>query len=480
MTNRTSNQIVLPQYHFRPAAGWMGDINGPIYHNGFYHFFYQYKPPETENVHWGHARSKDLVHWEELPIALSPSTEAGENDCWSGSCMITENEDMPIIIYTSMPGFKQWAARGSLDLVKWTKYQGNPVLPAALHSDQVSITRWRDPFLFRHEDRTYLITGGSGGVSDQTPKGQRKGHVSLYVAQAESLTRWKYLGPLFIHPVSWDNACPNFFRLGDKWVLLMSRHDPHCMDYFVGTWNTGDYRFVPESAGTLGYTEAVYATHGLYDEKGRLIIWSTLHSWRSTGILDDWPGCLTLPRVVGLRPDGQLALQPLPELEALRKNRWQKSDIALDEASPVVADKQGTALEIRARFAPGTAQAFGLKVRRSADGARAVTIRYDGMLRIDGTAGEFNDNADDVRSPFRLLPDERRLDLRVFVDRTVIEVFANDRACLERTIHPKEMYANEMTMPGPTDDGVELFAEGGNATAELLEIWDMEEQKEHP
>ena len=95
----------LPLYHFRPQAGWMGDLNGPIYYKGYYHIFYQHYPYGTgfvDNVYWGHARSKDLVYWEHLPIALAPSKYKGEKSCYSGDIIITKS-GTPMILYTSIP-----------------------------------------------------------------------------------------------------------------------------------------------------------------------------------------------------------------------------------------------------------------------------------------------------------------------------------------------------------------------------------------
>ena len=129
-----------PVYHFGPPSGWMNDVNGPLLHRGYYHIFYQLNPYHTDaryGTHWGHARSTDLVHWEDLPIAIWPSTEAGETSCYSGTAGFNK-DGQPIILYTStkkwgqgrnaLEPFEQWAAVGDDDLISWTKHPDNPSL----------------------------------------------------------------------------------------------------------------------------------------------------------------------------------------------------------------------------------------------------------------------------------------------------------------------------------------------------------------
>ena len=457
----------LPVYHFKSPAGWMGDVNGPIYHEGYYHIFYQYDPTGAA-IGWGHARSADLVHWAHLPMAVQPLLDAGEAHCYSGATVI-RTDGTPMLFYTSKPSLQQCAAVGDADLIEWQRHPDNPLLPDTLHSAQVKIGSWRDPFVFSHRGQTYIIVGGWEG--ERNAPGHSRGIVSLYRAENPELTRWTYLGPLFHHPDSADNACPNFFRLEDKWVLLMSRHNPHVCDYLVGTWDEETLRFEPEYADTLGFTEAVYATQGLYDAAGRLVIWNSLHSHRSTGKLADWPGCLTLPRLVSLRPDKALGFAPHPALEELRDRHDRVEEIRLEDSERVLA-MRGDALELHAVFEPATARAFGLRVRRSDDGTRAVEIRYDGELQIDGTAGVF-EPASQTRRPFRLAPDEKRLELRVFLDKAAVEVFVNGRACFEKLIHPNEQPAPGLGVPAVDDLGVAVFAEGGSATVACVDSWEM-------
>jgi beta-fructofuranosidase len=137
-----------PVYHFRPPAQWMNDPNGTIFHNGFYHLFYQHNPygDTWGNMHWGHARSRDLVRWEHLPIALWPSKELGEDHCFSG-CASLNGDGVPMLFYTSVSGQRpneQWAAVGDQDLLQWSKSRDNPVLDVGGSGAPVFGKAWRE------------------------------------------------------------------------------------------------------------------------------------------------------------------------------------------------------------------------------------------------------------------------------------------------------------------------------------------------
>ena len=147
-----------PRYHFTPAANWMNDPNGIIEWNGKYHLFYQHNPDAAiwDNMHWGHAVSDDLVHWADLPIALSPGPGGPDEDgCWSG-CTVND-EGAPTILYTGVQG--DWTlpsnqrvclARGTNDLIAWEKNAGNPVI--ARPPEGLEVTGFRDPYVWREEN----------------------------------------------------------------------------------------------------------------------------------------------------------------------------------------------------------------------------------------------------------------------------------------------------------------------------------------
>jgi len=437
-TPRVQEDKRRPVYHFLPPALWMNDPNGPIYHRGYYHMFYQFNPygDNWGNMHWGHARSKDLVHWEHLPIALWPSKDDGEDHCFSGSAAIGPDGRL-MLFYTSIGPRdpEQWAAIAEDDEgIVWKKWTKNPILTLKDHGN-VKIDEWRDPFVFRENGRWYMVVGGH--------RAGAKGGITLYTS--DDMVRWRFLGiPVEGKEANWE--CPNLFKLDGKWVLIYSPHGP--ARYNTGTLDLNQGKFVVEHEGTLDPGQ-FYAPNGLEDPNGRRLLWGWINGFPAGR---GWNGCLTLPRVLKLSPDGALLQQPAPELKALRDpNVTHINAMELGENPLSLSEIQGDTLEILAELEPRNAKAVGLAVRRSRDGQRAVTIRYDGeQLDVAG-----------ARIPLKLAEGKKTLRLQVYLDHSVIEVYADDgRACVTRVIN-----ANE------EDLGIAAFAEGRGATLHALDAW---------
>jgi len=241
-----------PAYHFQPPANWNNDPNGMLFYDGYYHMFYQHNPyaDRWDWMHWGHARSRDLVYWEHLPIALWPSVERGENHCFSGSGYIMDN-GKPILFYTSIghENPEHWAALPMDNkLKKWEKHPANPILVMEDHDGQ-HIDDWRDPFLFREGRDTYMVIGGH-------PRDE-KGSIMMYKALNSELTKWDFLGTPFTgEEKNWE--CPNFFKVGDKYVLIYSPHGQ--VEYYTGIMDFEKFRLPFE-----GY----WALRAQYPSKGR-------------------------------------------------------------------------------------------------------------------------------------------------------------------------------------------------------------------
>ena len=435
---RVAADRTRPIYHVLPPALWCNDPNGPLYYKGEYHLFYQHNPfgDRWEHMHWGHVRSKDLVHWEHQPIALWPSKEKGEDHCFSG-CAVVNDQGQPMMIYTSIGkrAPEQWGAISEGDLSVWKKHPANPLLTEKLHGD-VKIDDWRDPFVFKAEGKWFLVAGG------HRPGG--KGCIELYAS--EDLVKWRFLGiPFEGQEANWE--CPNFFPLGDKWVLIYSPHG--IVKYYTGKFDLKTYNFTPEYHGTLDHGSAFYAPNGLEDGQKRRILWGWVRDFPGGR---GWNGCLTIPRVLTLASDGQLIQQPAPELQQLRSKPAGRLDLSLKNEGKVLEGITGDTLEIRAEFEPGDAKSLGIRLRRSAEGKRAVTVSYDGShLDVAGT-----------RVPLKLSADKPNLRLHLFLDRSVLEVYANGTICVTRVLAAP-----------PEDQAVEVFAKEGNASLKSLHAWQM-------
>jgi beta-fructofuranosidase len=441
-----------PVCHFRPPAQWMNDICGALYHKGFYHVFYQLNPFGdvwgAKGSSWGHARSRDLVRWEHLPIAIVPSAERGELRCNSG-CVAVKGQGTPMIFYTFVPEAKgrkreQWAAIACDDeLLTWRKLDENPLMAAGKGGVPDDMNAgWSDPFVFRAGGRTFATFKSSGGA--------------VCEALNPELTAWKFAGRL--DGVSGE--CPNFFPLQGRWVLLRStyppsyqvgRFEPDAMKFHTdGPSGTLDHAYGPKRPENFAAKRGFYGTNVLFDARGRCILFGWVSGFEARR---GWNGCMSLPRVLTLDGDGRPIQTPAPELAALRGKHIRVRDLTLDNRGHVVEGARGDTLEVLVELEPGTAKAAGLKLRSSDDGEKAIVLRYDGrILDVAGTP-----------VPLTLDDKQRTLTLHVFLDKSVMEVFVNGgRECVTRVIYP-----------GQDALGIEVFADGGAATARSVEVWQL-------
>ena len=443
-----------PVYHFRPPAQWMNDPNGTIFHNGYFHLFYQHNPygDAWGNMHWGHARSRDLVHWDHLPIALWPSKNLGEDHCFSG-CAVLNGEGTPMLFYTSVSGQRanqQWVAVGDQDLLHWAKYRDNPVLDLGGSGVPAFGKDWRDPFIFSEAGRTFLVVGADTETESLIP---------LYEAEDESLTRWKYRGILFRLPKEEVKffECPNFFKVDGKWMLICAPYRP--LEYWIGSFDLETLEFKPETEGVLdagfGGTANFYASNIAYGPEGRCILFGWLRGFQEGR---GWNGCLALPRELSLSSTGHPIQNPVHEFRTLRTAGSRLSNIELDDNGQVLEGMNGDTLEIAVSFRPQGSVKCGIKLRRSAEG-EGISLQYDGeQLDVAGTA-----------VPLSRASIGESLDLRIFLDRSVMEVFAEDgQVAVTRVIYPNEKAG-----------GIEVFAEGGLAEVTSVEVWPIQSIWDH-
>ena len=371
-----------PQCHFLPPARWMNDPNGTIFHNGWYHIFYQLNPfGDTWGfMHWGHARSLDLVHWEHLPIALAPDVEHGEEHCFSG-CIGLDHDGQPRLLYTSIgfsgtrPALQCMATSTDPDLKTWQRNL-TQAIPGTMSDDA------RDPFIFTWQGRTFVILG------DQ----QR---VPLYEAIDGDLNRLVERAPLFVADAGQIPfcECPNFLPVGpDRWLLLLSPYRP--VEWYLGTFD-GE-RFVIERHGRLDERDSFYATNTLTDDTGRTVVLGWIRGFPGGR---DWNGCLALSRLIELDERAGIRQQFHPSIAALRQGQaqsWQGT----------VVDKQVVAVGLTS----------AVEVQLSVSGS--MVLRVCGINVVwDGRYLTVGDTVLDL--------DLAQLDLHLVVDRTVIEVFAD-------------------------------------------------------
>jgi beta-fructofuranosidase len=428
-----------PAFHFRAPARWMNDPNGPIFYRGWYHVFYQFNPygDQWGNMHWGHARSRDLVDWEDLPIAIWPSKSLGEEHVFSGSTHLN-GEGQPTIFYTSIGPRdpEQWTATPlDEDLIRWTKWPSDPVLTVKTHAPTV-IKEWRDPYLFDEAGKTYLVTGGQV---------DGRGIVALYEATREDLSQWRFLGTIFHHPTTNDVECPNLVKIGERWVLLTSTNGH--VDWFSGQLDLGKPEFAAERHGVLA--DGSYASQLFKDGHGRFI-----HlAWVPTSDHHGWNGFLTLPSALSLDKSGDLIRKPVPELSKLREREVKVGAMELNGAVDLSDRVKGNQLEVIADIDPGTASKIDIKLLVSKDGSRSMTVTYDAekhLLLIPGRAAASLSVKGDLK-------------LHLFIDRSVLDVYAQDGEVTETAAFSAR----------PADLGFEIASEGGAAKVKSLVVYGL-------
>ncbi|MGG4033583.1 glycoside hydrolase family 32 protein [Paenibacillus cisolokensis] len=452
-----------PRYHFTPPRNWMNDPNGPFQSGGEYHLFYQHNPSATEwgDIHWGHAKSLDLVNWTHLPVALAPSRELGERHCYSGCSVVNGGE--VTLFYTSIgegernatSGAQQWMAKGN-DLRTWRKPDINPVLTAELHGE-LRITEWRDPYAWKEQDGWRMLLGG---------RVNGKGCGMIY--RSDDLEQWSFKG-IFHRGDEWIWECPHLFRFGDKAVLFYSPSGP--VRYVSGTIE-GDRLTDVLRHGTVDYSglEGFYVSTGFVDEKGRRVLLGWVPEGRGKDFPAslDWSGALALPRLVDLKPSGALAMSPVPELETLRGEERSFADVRVGPV-PMNTGVRSTSFECSLEIDRRTLKTGELTVSVFASpcGRERTDVRLDlatNSIVIDRSNSSLFPNVH--KSPIKgdLPPagGAGLLRLRIFADRSIIEVFADDETCLTARVYPSLEDSN----------GIELRS-SGEAVVSSMKIWEM-------
>ncbi len=454
-----------PKYHLTPPANWLNDPNGLIRWNDRYHVFYQYNPagPFHNTIHWGHAVSDDLVTWADESVALSPSSTGPDRDgCWSG-CAV-DDDGTPSLLYTGGNGRDQLPCLATTDapgLQTWDKYAGNPVIaspPADL--DVLETEHWRAEFrdhnVWRENGRWYHLVGT--GLEDGG------GAALLYTS--ETLTEWTYEGALLTggreSGAVWE--CPELIELGERRLLHVSDYEN--VVYFLGTF--ADDEFTVESRGVLDHGD-FYAPQSL-DDGDRTLTWGWLPEARDVDAQWDagWSGALSLPRVIETGPDGGLRQRPASEMTALRT-----AQIASDATVDLSADDRrrldvdGATIELTAEVALTDAESVELSVFETPDRAEYTPIRYekDGTLSVDRAPSSRDPHTFVDTQSMSVPPYDEPLSLRIFLDRSVVEIYANDRHCLTSRVYPTR------------DDavGLSVVAEGGSASISSLSAWELGE-----
>ena len=429
-----TSDTMRPRYHLLPVRGWMNDPCGPIYWKGRYHMFFQYNPNAAVwgDMHWNHAVSPDMVRWQRLPIALAPTPGSADQDgCFTGTAVVAEGT--PALLYTGVqkaPPDQATLRDGNSNLREaqclaiaaddslrtWRKLPA-PVIPQPPPGMQV--TGCRDPSPWRQGDTWYcVIASGQRGVG---------GNVLLY--KSADLRTWQYLHPLAqgkwggktgANPVDtgemWE--CPDFFPLDGKHVLIHSTEGETLWQ--TGTLDPATMLFHQEKQGILDHG-SYYAPKTQLDAAGNRILWGWIQESRPQAEYSaaGWAGLMSLPRRLSLQ-DGELVMQPADQVATLR--RAPRSGAAVFRL-PSAAQEVRLTLEPSSGGAPfeqsfTDTQGAALLLRANSQ-QPAGTVRV-GEKQISGIA-------------------PGPLDLHIFFDHSVAEVFVNHRHAVTQRYYQRSM-----------------------------------------
>ncbi len=418
-------------FHVSAPAGWLNDPNGLSWYAGQYHVFYQHHPFGVEwgPMHWGHVVSRDLVGWRHAGVALAPGATYDSGGCFSGSAVDDDGE--LTLIYTGHvysdpdPSTRDETAftqnqnlATSRDGFTFTKYAGNPVIPEPPGD---STQHFRDPKVWRHGDRWYLVLGngdvnGNGRALLYTSADLRQWSDPAVVAESDGSLGWM-----------WE--CPDLFELDGRDVLLLSPmglgplgagEGPDLrtgslvgrLDYTTQRLTHGDYR-------DLDTGHDFYAVQSMLTPDGRRVVMAWMPA-RQTGVNekpDGWAGALTLPRELGVTADDRLTMRPIAEVSRLRSDRLLAASRLVDGQFDTGIVAECVEVLLSADLGESVAPEIGLMLDDGGigGGLRLVLDRGADELVLD------RGGADGVRRT--RLETGARLELRVFVDRSSIEVF---------------------------------------------------------
>ncbi|WP_310832688.1 PfkB family carbohydrate kinase [Paenibacillus pedocola] len=473
-----------PGFHFSPPANWANDPNGLVYYEGSYHLFYQYHPYSNKwgPMHWGHAVSEDLIHWEHVPIALFPDEHGAifSGCCvvdWKNSSGLFEDSHGLVAIFThadthpetGQPRQRQSLAYSSDKGQTWHKYDGNPVLA---EEDQID---FRDPKVFWHAQSERWIMAIVAGD-----------HARFYASP--NLREWTLTGEFGRGEGSHDGVweCPDLFELPvdntgrTKWVLIISIGDnPNCPEgsrtqYFIGEFDGNN--FINDNPADhilwLDYGRDNYAGvtwSDIPEQDGRRVIIGWMSNWKyanetPTG---SWRGAMTLPRVLSLTNQGDegvtLTQMPVREIEQLRQESANWNGITVTPENPFIQKMNEDLLEIEADIdiRPGEEVHIGLK----SSGRSEIVIGYDPAkewLFIDRSKSGVTDFHPSFASTHgaKMVSKNGKIKLQIWLDRNAVEVYANNGL----------VALTDQIFPDASIDKVEVSTQSGQVVLDSLQI----------
>ena len=457
-------------YHFMAQTGWINDPNGLIYYKGKYHFFYQYNPYYGfwDYMHWGHAISDDMLHWEYLPLALAPSEFYDDHfrgGCFSGSAI--EHDGKLFLMFTGTTnngkGFEQTQCIAySEDGIHFEKYEGNPVLTAP---DGIPTYQFRDPKVWKHDGTYYMVCGASRDNKAQALLYRSKDmlHWEFFNVLAESRGEWGYM---------WE--CPDFYPMGDRYVLMFSPMGAgeRTVVYLVGDFDYETGKFNYHINGEIDWGFDYYAPQSFLTPDGRRIIvgwanaWDWMPFWKDWGptYKEGWCGSYNIPREVRMKEDGTLQFIPIKEIESLRVDAWNQETIIVSEKKTDIKAGDGISFEWKMQINLEETNADQLEIGlRCGEGKKTICIFDFKNAQMSVNRNEADGWSKGISKSVMYLKDRKELDVHILSDQSSIEIFTDDY----QNNHSLNVFA------GNAQNQIYLCAHGGQVVINNLETYGL-------
>ena len=436
--NNNAYQKDRPAFHFTPYIGWMNDPNGFSYYKGQYHLFYQYYPYGLgwNSMHWGHAVSKDLLHWEYLPAALAPENKYDSFGVFSGSS-IELPDGQQLLMYTGVTKNNdkdtqlQCVATG--DGINYKKFAGNPVIGKNLLPEGFNSQHFRDPKIGRAADGSYYCISVSC---------KNDGNGAILLFHSPDAFSWSYEGVLLENKGNigkmWE--CPDYFELDGKDIILISpqnmlpQQDKYMAGsrtaYFCGKFDLEQKKFIPDFDAPVDSGIDFYASQTVKAPDGRTILIGWMQNWDTCNLTDrgnrNWFGQMSTPRELSLK-DGKLIQKPVKEIESYRTASTTLNDVTVD-GDFLPENLTGRIIDMELTIRPKenkSLNSFTINLAQSEE--YKITLEYKAdshTLVFDRSRTEMR-NALCSQSICRV-SDSQELKLRILLDTYSAEVFVND------------------------------------------------------
>lgn len=447
------NKQFYPDYHFAPPIGWVNDPNGVTIFNHELHLFYQHYPYEAEHglMHWGHAKSRDGLHWVHLPVALAPDRSYDQGGVFSGSAI--EKDGKLYVIYTGhLPNATDHTKTRqnqniaiSEDGITFKKYEGNPILAEKDIPEGSSIIDFRDPKVFERKGIYYCVIG-SKTVDDE-------GQVLLYCSN--DLLTWEYVSVVFPynHYLGTMVECPDLMLFEDKAVFVLSamnyvdetgRTHPHISWLIEGEMDWEKFQFRQTSIKEMDKGLDFYAPQTVKTAENGYLAIAWMQNWQANRptyeLGHQWFGQMTLPRMIEYKKERLQQKVPL-EITNLIDIKKEKDNVSVTNEEISMEETNYVAFEIAANkvkpfelFFTNEQNEF-IRLSYSSEKQELTCSREDAGYQIkDETKNLMN------KSKGILINPNQRLFVQIFLDHSSIEIFINEEESITNTFYVQSAF----------------------------------------